>query len=78
LSVKIKGQKYYRTSEICELAGVSRSTLWRWIKAGIIEDSAKRDRRGWKLFTVADLRRIDEEAHRIEVKLKSRDLDPAL
>jgi len=58
-------QKYYRTSEICKAVGVSRTTLWRWVKAGILVDSIKRDRRGWRLFTETDLRMIKEEAQRV-------------
>jgi excisionase family DNA binding protein len=59
-------QKYYRTSEICQAVGVSRTTLWRWIKAGILADTAKRDRRGWRLFTETDLKKIKGEAQRVK------------
>ena len=48
------------------MTGVSRSTLWRWTKAGILKDCAKRDRRGWRLFTAADINKIDDEAHKIK------------
>ena len=65
MSVIYNHQKYYRTSEICKAVGVSRTTLWRWIKSGILVDSAKRDRRGWRLYTEADLRIIKEESQRI-------------
>ncbi|MBI2852500.1 MAG: helix-turn-helix domain-containing protein [Chloroflexi bacterium] len=58
-------QKYYRTKEVCEIAGVSRSTLWRWMKAGILKDSARKDRRGWRLFTEADVKIIQDEAQRV-------------
>jgi len=58
-------RKYYRTSEICKAAGVSRATLWRWIKAGVLVDSAKRDRRGWRLFTETDLKMIRDEAQKV-------------
>ena len=59
-------QKYYRMSEVCKKAGVSRSTLWRWLRAGILEDSAKRDRRGWRLYTESDLKVIKDEVHKVE------------
>jgi predicted site-specific integrase-resolvase len=58
-------QRYYRTSEICQAAGVSRTTLWRWVKAGVLDYTAKRDRRGWRLFTDADLKTIKDEAQRV-------------
>ncbi len=48
------------------MVGMSRSTIWRWMKAGILEDSTKRDRRGWRLFSEADLKIIEDEAQRIE------------
>jgi excisionase family DNA binding protein len=65
MSVVYKNQKYYRTAEVCEMVGVSRTTLWRWIKAGILEDLAKRDRRGWRLFTESDLKTIEDEVQRV-------------
>jgi DNA-binding transcriptional MerR regulator len=63
--IKFKDQEYYRISDVCRMTGVSRSTLWRWTKAGILKDISKRDRRGWRLFTVADINIIDDEAHKI-------------
>ena len=65
MPVLIKGQTYYRTRDVCEMVGVSRSTLLRWISSGLIRDTATRDRRGWRLFTEADIRRIEDEAHKV-------------
>ncbi len=64
MPVKIKGQTYYRTSEACQRANICRATLFRWLKAGIIEEPHK-DRRGWRLFTENDLNSIRAEANRI-------------
>ena len=44
-------QTYYRTSEVYRLAGISRSTLFRWFKEGIASEPRYLDRRGWRLFT---------------------------
>jgi hypothetical protein len=66
MSVVYNRQRYYRTSEICQAVGVSRTTLWRWIKAGILVDTAKRDRRGWRLFTETDLKTIKSEVQRVK------------
>jgi DNA-binding transcriptional MerR regulator len=66
LPVKYKDQEYYRISDVCRITGVSRCTLWRWTKTGILPDAVKRDRRGWRLFTAADIMIIDDEAHRIK------------
>ncbi len=65
--MEIDGQMYYRTSEACKKTGVSRATLFRWLKAGILEKHYK-DRRGWRLFTEEDLNKIRAEAKRIKVE----------
>jgi len=67
MSIEISGQKYYRTSEACAKTGVSRATLFRWLKAGILEEPY-RDRRGWRIFTEDNLSKIQAEAMRIKVK----------
>lgn len=67
MPVEIKGERYYRTSEAAKIAGISRSTLLRWIGDGIFKDEARRDRRGWRLFTQADIRRLQEEASKVEM-----------
>jgi predicted site-specific integrase-resolvase len=66
MPVQINGNTYYRTSEVSKKIGISRATLFRWLKAGILEKS-HRDRRGWRLFTEDDLDKIEGEARRIEV-----------
>ncbi len=65
MSVIINSQTYYRTTEACDMVGVSRSTLLRWLRQGILRDSSHRDRRGWRLFTQADIKRIEAEANRM-------------
>ena len=70
MPIQINGETYYRTSETCRKAGVSRATLYRWLKGGILEKSYK-DRRGWRIFTEGDLNRIREEATRVEVEYAS-------
>jgi DNA-binding transcriptional MerR regulator len=67
MPIQINGETYYRTQESCREAGISRATLYRWLKAGILEKSYK-DRRGWRIFTEDDLRRIKAEATRVEVE----------
>ena len=57
-------QTYYRTAEACKIAGISRSTLLRWFKNGTLKDVARRDRRGWRLFTRADIEKIRNEAEK--------------
>jgi len=65
MAIVINGQTYYRTSEACQRAGVSKATLFRWFKSGILEDAVRRDRKGWRLFTKDDVNRIQAEANKI-------------
>jgi predicted site-specific integrase-resolvase len=65
MPVKLNGQTYYRTSEACRKAGISKATYFRWLSEGVIEDVAHKDRRGWRLFTDADVERIKTEAGKI-------------
>jgi predicted site-specific integrase-resolvase len=45
------------------MAGLGRSTLLRWLRSGIISDATTRDRRGWRLFTKAEIKAIEEEVN---------------
>jgi len=65
VTIIINGQTYYRTSEACQRAGISKATLFRWVKVGILEDIVRRDRKGWRLFTQDDINRIKSEATKI-------------
>jgi predicted site-specific integrase-resolvase len=67
MPVKIDGQTYYRTAEVCDKARISRATLFRWLKTGMLPKSYW-DRRGWRLFTEDDMTFIVAESNRIEVK----------
>jgi len=58
MPVTIDGQTYYRTLEICQIGGISRSTLFRWLKDGVISAPAGRDWRGWRLYTETQVEEI--------------------
>ena len=47
--------------------GISRATLFRWIKTGVLKKSY-RDRRGWRLFTDDDLNKMKAEVNRVEIE----------
>jgi predicted site-specific integrase-resolvase len=66
MPVIINGEIYYRTLEVCRVAGIGRSTLLRWFNAGILNDVPLKDRRGWRLFSETDVKRIEEEANRVK------------
>jgi len=61
---EIKNITYYLTSEACEMAGISRGTLFRWIREGIIDDVKIKDRNGWRLFSEAEIKKLKAEANK--------------
>ncbi len=66
MPIKIDGQHFYSTTETCQKMGISRATLYRWLRKGLISKQRK-DRRGWRLFTDEDLQKIQAEIGRIEI-----------
>jgi len=58
MPVVIDDQNFCRPAEVCRMIGISRNTLFRWLKEGIFSDVEYRDWRGWRLFTPAQLETI--------------------
>ena len=65
MPVTIRGKKYYRTKETCELAGIGRSTFLRLVREGKLKDASHRDMRSWRLFTEADIERIEGKVNHV-------------
>ena len=65
MAVKVNGQTYFRTADVCRLVGISRTTLFRWLNEGMLSDIVSRDRRGWRLFTEGEVNTLKTEAERI-------------
>ena len=63
MPVEIDGKNYYWVFEVCRGTRISRSTLLRWLKRGVIKEPIK-DRRGWRIFSEEDMNRIKLEATR--------------
>lgn len=63
----INDKTYYRTAEVCRMVGISRSTLFRWLKEGIVSDVEYRDWRGWRLFTSDQIERIRTKTNHVTV-----------
>ncbi len=61
---EFRDKTYYLSSEACEMAGISRGTLLRWIKEGIIADVELKDRNGWRLFSEEEVKKLKAEAQR--------------
>lgn len=65
MPIVIDGKTYYRTAEVCRSVGISRSTFFRWLKQGAFSESSMVDRRGWRLFSEPELKRLKAEANRL-------------
>jgi len=66
MTTVITGKTYYRTAEACRIAGISKNTLFRWIREGLFPDVKQRDRRGWRLFTEEEVVTLKVEFNRIQ------------
>jgi len=55
MATKVNGQRYYRTQEVCNKVGISKSTLLRWLRDGTVLVKVDLDRHGWRLFTQEDI-----------------------
>ena len=58
MPITVNGETYYRTAEVCRTVGISRSTFFRWLRQGSLADAKNVDRRGWRLFTKKDLKKV--------------------
>ena len=65
MTVKLDGKNYYRTAEVCHKVSISRSTLFRWLKEGVLGKAIHRDRRGWRLFTDEEVAILKTDANRV-------------
>ena len=66
MPLAINGKTYYRTAEVCRLIGVSRNTLFRWLKEGRFGDSEYRDWHGWRLFTIIQVERMKNTTSQVK------------
>ncbi|MGB6874182.1 MAG: helix-turn-helix domain-containing protein [Dehalococcoidia bacterium] len=66
MPVKINGRIYYRTAEVCQMVGIGKSTLFRWIRQNIVKDAEYRDRKGWRLFAEDELLSLKSETNKIQ------------
>ena len=64
MPIIVHNQTYYRTAEVCQLVRISRNTLYRWLKHGVLGEVELRDRRGWRLFNKRELGLLKEEVNR--------------
>ncbi len=65
MPVTIEGQTYYRTAEVYRMLGISRNTLYRWLKKGIVGETEFRDSRGWRLYTRDEIDKLSTAINRV-------------
>ncbi len=65
MSLLVAGQRFYRVSEACDAAGISRPTFLRWVREGTFADVRRRDWRGWRLFSDEDVDRLKAKVNHI-------------
>jgi DNA-binding transcriptional MerR regulator len=55
-TIKAK-RKLFKTNEVCDLFDISRATLFRWERQGLIT-GPPRDWRNWRLYTADTIEQI--------------------
>ena len=65
MPLTINRRVFYRTKEVCGLAGISKATLLRWIKEDKVSDADYRDKRGWRLFTKQQVARLKQNVNTV-------------
>ena len=66
MPIKINGEIYYRTAEVCMAVGIAKTTLYRWMRENVINEAEHRDRKGWRLFTGSEVDKLKLEAGRVQ------------
>lgn len=59
---------YYTTREVCSRLGISKSTLFRWIRKDSNYDVEYRDRNGWRLYSEDEIERLNKDYNRLYSK----------
>ena len=65
MPIVINDMTYYRTAEVCRMVGISRNTLFRWLKGGVFSDVEYRDCRGWRIFTAAQVEAVKARTNHV-------------
>ena len=55
--IDVSKKKLYKTNEVCEMFDISRATLFRWEREGVIS-GPPRDWRNWRVYTVENVEQI--------------------
>lgn len=49
-------ERTYKTGEVAEFLGVTRSTLLKWLRAGVMPEVSRDQNNNYRVWTVSDLR----------------------
>jgi len=72
MPLKIEGQTYYRTAEAFRMIGVSRNTLYRWLRKDVLGGIEFRDSHGWRLFTREEIDTLNNVINRVSIVDKTQ------
>ena len=56
-SEHLNARKFYKTNQVCKLFDVSRATLFRWEREGLIS-GPQRDWRNWRIYSTQNIKEI--------------------
>jgi DNA-binding transcriptional MerR regulator len=62
--------KIYSTKEVIEIVGIAKATLYNWLRAGKVPE-VFRDRNNHRVFTEADIKRLQDYKNLIKRPMKS-------
>jgi predicted site-specific integrase-resolvase len=62
MTINYGNEIFYNTKEVCEAVGIDRSTLFRWLKKGVIKNVNSKD--VGSMFTKKDVRKINSLAQK--------------
>ncbi len=65
MPIEVNGTRYLSATEVADRAEVSRQTIWRWRKNGLIP-LGRRYRNGQVLFTEDEASEVELYANRLE------------
>lgn len=77
MPVEVSGKRFFTVTDVTDLVGVTRQTIWRWRKAGKIPDG-RRYRGREVLFTQEEVEDIYAHAHRLEPSDSGADFEDQL
>jgi excisionase family DNA binding protein len=68
MPLSLNGHTYYRISEVAQMVGISKNTIFRWLKQGKIPETQFRDTHGWRLFSRQYIAKLESEVNRVIVR----------